>query len=127
MQQFNPWPRREGGEAAKGAGRKEEQGEAGAASLHLLRRGWRRGAAGGFHKPRFSPEELLFTIWDLAFLNKQAPYSLSHTHSGVHGIRWKKKERSAFFMPSEHWMAMRALRSVFDSHSIENYKLGAFI
>lgn len=31
VQQFNPWPRKGG----KGSGRKEEQGEAGAASLHL--------------------------------------------------------------------------------------------
>ncbi|KAJ4943406.1 hypothetical protein JOQ06_005908, partial [Pogonophryne albipinna] len=30
-------------------------------------------------QPLFSPEELLFTIWDLASLNKQAPYSLT-TH-----------------------------------------------
>lgn len=57
-------------------------------------------------QPLFSLVELLFTIWDLASLNKQAPYSLTtHIQSFM-----EKGEKSAFLMPLEHWMAMRALR-----------------
>lgn len=81
MQQFNPWPRKEGGEAAKGAGRKEEQGEAGAASLHLSQRGWRRGAAGGFHSLASHQRSCCspYGIWP--FLTNRPPI---HSHTHIH-------------------------------------------
>lgn len=50
-------------------------------------------------QPLFSPVELLFTIWDLASLNKQAPYSLT-TH--IQSFMEKGEKSAFFFMPLEH-------------------------
>lgn len=65
VQQFNPWPRKRGGEEAKGAReRRNKERQA----LHPFISGARMEERGcrWLSQPRCSPEKLLFTIWDLA-------------------------------------------------------------
>lgn len=104
VQQFNPWPR-------KREERRQREWEKGGTRRGRRyipsspEHGWRRGAAGGFHSLSSHQRSCCspYGIWP--FLTNRPPIHSQHTFSSS----WNKVKKVHFFMPSEHWMAMRAL------------------
>lgn len=122
VQQFNPWPRKEEEREAKGVG--ERRNKERQALNPFISGAWmeERGCR-WLSQPLFSPEELLFTIWDLAFLTNRPPIHSQHTFTSS----WNKVKKKDIFYAFRTLDGHEGSKSVFDSHSIENYKRDAFI
>lgn len=123
MQQFNPWPRKEEEREAKGVG--ERRNKERQALNPFISGAWmeERGCR-WLSQPLFSPEELLFSIWDLAFLTNRLPIHSQRTFTSS----WNKVKKDIFFFYAFRTLdGHKGSKSVFDSHSIENSKLDAFI
>lgn len=75
VQQFNPWPRKR--EERRHREREERNKERQALHPFISGRRMEKRGRRWLSQHLFSPEELLFPIWDLASFNKQASYSLT--------------------------------------------------
>lgn len=95
VQQFNPWPRKKEEREAKGVG--ERRNKARQALNPFISGAWmeERGC-----RWLSQPEELLFTIWDLAFLTNRPPIHSQHTFSSS----WNKVKKDIFLcLESAGW------------------------
>lgn len=122
VQQFNPWPRKR----EERRQREREKGGTRRGRRYIPsspEHGWRRGAAGGFHSLSSHQRSCCspYGIWPL--LTNRPPIHSQHTFSRS----WNKVKKVHFFYAFRTLDGHEGSKSVFDSHSIENYKLEAFI
>lgn len=123
VQQFNPWPRKK----EERRQREREKGGTSRGRRYIPsspEHGWRRGSAGGFHSLSSHQRSCCspYGIWPL--LTNRPPIHSQHTFSGS----WNKVEKKKCIFDSFRRVdGHEGSKSVFDSHSIENYKLDSFI